>query len=266
MEDLLTYPHFMGLASVIAAALGIYLAFTNQKGAAFTMAAICVATGLLSKLEYVKSFEAFTIKAQLQDRIEKADELIKQLRELSALVVKAGYASAGTTLLAFGSGQASGISMADDFDRLMRKLKFSDAEMLEARQPMIRGIGFRIAAGFINICSGIVGLKQTDEARGKAIEANKTLSDNRQIWELKFTEIDTGDQMRRVLRAFVPVGLLPDQRLAVDSYIEELVRIYEACQRAGTTTPGFIAYEKEVVLGSDTRGVAKGIFQGKLPD
>lgn len=262
MRDLVTCANFMGLASFLASALGIYLAFMNYKGAAETMAAICLATGLLSKLEYVKSFEDFTIKAQLQDRIDKADELIAQLRELSILVAKAGYGSTGISMLALGGIQSSEILLTKDFDTLLARLKLSKAELLDARRPLLRVVGLKIASNMSNISSSLMNSKSAGDPRSKEFEAPNFAMTAENLEHQIFT-IDSPDQLRAVLKKIIPTGPAANQQSSAETYINKMVKIFEDCQDSGGLTPEFLALDKGIITQQGVPEVVEGILSGK---
>jgi hypothetical protein len=265
MRELLTYANAIGFLSLMAAAGSIYLALTDNKAAAGTMGALFLVMAIVSQLDSFKSFKAFTVEAQLQDKIDRADELINQLKSLSVLVAKAGYASTGSSLMTLGSTQASGMSLASDFDEMLQRLKVSQADIRSAKQPLIRAIGYRLAVGFISVSSGVLTQKRSDDERSKNMEPSKVLSGGANILQLGMLEIDSGRQLRYTLTSFLPHGLLPDQKAAADKYISELVTIYEECQKAGGPTQSFSTYEADSIAGADPKGIAKGIYEGKLP-
>lgn len=264
MADLFTYSHLVGLLSLVAAGSAIYLAFRDKKGAALSMTGIFLATAIISQLQYIKSFEAFTVKAQLQDRIERADELIKQLRELSILVAKAGYGSTGISMLALGGIQTSDLTLTKDFDALLSRLKLTQEEKADARRPLLRVIGIKLTGHMANIANRLYELRSTDEARGKTMEAPKLITSN-ELLQRRLFSLDTPEQMRSMLLDLMPTNLLPDQQASADRFVNKLMAIYEDSLQNGGPSADFIALDRKTLSQENTEETAKAIFEGKVP-
>ncbi|WP_419898183.1 hypothetical protein [Roseomonas sp. USHLN139] len=254
MFSKLTYPNAIGLLSAVAAALAIYLALVDKVAAAATMGGLFLVMAVVHQLPRFKSFKAFSVEAQLQDRLERADELIEQLRSLSLLVAKAGYASTGISTMAFGGVQGSGDKLTRDFDELLGRLKLSRAELADVRQPLVRGIGFRLCANFQQVISSLPyheGLVPRNIGEMMTSEHARLLS------------IDSGADLRTMLAMYPPGGLSQAQRSAADRYIDRLVSLYEGCQKAGGPTPEFMALEARALSGIDAGEAALAIFEGR---
>lgn len=259
MRDFITYGNAIAVLSIVAAGGAIYLAFTDNKTAAVTMGALFVAMGIVSQLQHFKSFKAFAIEAQLQDRIDRADELIKQLRRLSLLVAKAGYGTSGITTMAFGGVQGSGNGLTRDFDDLLATLKLTKAEMAEVRQPLLRAIAYRIYARFLSVMQSFPILP--DDERGKNI-VPKDIGTLMNSMQFSVLNIDTEDDMKKLFAAFLPDGLLPDQRKAAGKYVDQLVALYKECKKAGGPTPDFLAFETRSFTNVGTGETARAIYDG----
>ncbi|TNC07633.1 hypothetical protein FF100_31620 [Methylobacterium terricola] len=265
MRDLISYGNVIALLSIVAAGAAIYLALTDSKGAAITMGGLFLSMGIVSQLDRFKSFEAFTIKAQLQDRIDRADELIKQLRTLSLLVAKAGYASTGLTTMSFGAVQASNYNLTKDFDAVLSTLSLTEDELQNVKQPLVKALAYRIWAGFFGVALAIPQYHPSDSSQRNPLSAKDgaaltTLNHNRLL------SANNADDLRVLLKMFLPDGMSPQQISAADGYIEKLITLYEGCRKAGGPTPEFIAFEAQALTGAQIAPAAKAIYNGQIPD
>lgn len=263
MRELITYANAIGFLSLFAASGAIYLALTDNKAAAGTMGGLFLVMAIVSQLDSFKSFKAFTVEAQLQDKIDRADELIKQLIELSILVAKAGYGSTGLSMLALGGLQKSDTALMADFDSLLRRLKLSKSELEDARRPLIKVIGLKINSNLSNTVGALIGLKHTDEVRRSGLQAS-SVNTNEEIIKRNLTSIDDSDQMRSILLGTLPSGMLPDQRIAAEKHVDSLVKIFEGCLKSGGPTAEFISLDRKTLTTEGAFDTAKAIFEGKL--
>ncbi len=261
---MLTYGNAIAVLSIVAAVAAIYLAFIDSKGAALSMGGLFAAMAIISQLQNFKSFKAFTVEAEMRDTINEAQDLIKQLRELSILVAKAGYGSTGISMLASGGLQTSELTLTKDFDNLLSKLKLSKAELADARKPLMRVAALKIVGAVSNVSSALINLKATDEVRGKDIGPPDFGMPQQDLQHKIFT-IDTPEQLGSILKIALPVGLNKEQAAAADKYIESLKKIYADCQTSGVLTPEFLALDKKVITQEGAPETAKAIFEGKSP-
>lgn len=262
--DYVTYSNCVGVLSILAAAGAIYLAITDQKAAAGTMGGLFLIMAIVGQLDSFKSFKAFSVEAQLQDKIEKADELIKQLRELSLLVAKAGYGSTGMSMLAIGS-QDPDVVLVKDFDKLLAKLKLSKVEIDEVRRPLYRVIAIKLAAIMANTSNSIINLKPATEGPGSGLIQSQ-LFNSSENYQRRMVSIDNPEKLRSFFMDILPNGMTKDQQVAAERYVDKLVTIYEGCVDSGGPTPDFLELERKSSSLESSSLAAKDIFDGKSPN
>ncbi|MFD6320742.1 hypothetical protein [Methylorubrum thiocyanatum] len=265
MSDLINYGNVVAGLSLAAAASAIFLCFKNQKGAAAIMGGLFVTMAIISQLQSFKSFKAFTVEAQLQDKIDRADELIKQLRELSILVAKAGYGSTGISMLALGGLQTSELTLTKDFDSLLDRLRLSRVEMLDARRPLLRVVALKLVAYMAATSSAIMVLKADNDALGKDLSAPE-FGMTAQMLQEKVLTIDTPEKLKSVLELSLPAGMSSTQRAAADRFIGRLVKVYEGCRDHVGLTAEFLTIDRLASSSAGDADMAKAIFEGRVLD
>ena len=146
-----------------------------------------------------------------------------------------------------------------NFDDLLATLKLTKAEMAEVRQPLLRAIAYRIYARFLSVMQSFPILP--DDERGKNI-VPKDIGTLMNSMQFSVLNIDTEDDMKKLFAAFLPDGLLPDQRKAAGKYVDQLVALYKECKKAGGPTPDFLAFETRSFTNVGTGETARAIYDG----
>jgi hypothetical protein len=149
------FAYFLTAMAVITSILTAYSALEGKLAAAGVLGCVFVACTLFTYLPQMESFKAFGVEAtlQIQQKLDRAEEILKKVRELSIVSAKASYfniASAGR----WGSKsdlrhkQRDKQNALDLIDDQLNSIGISEEERLEIARPHINYIGYELYVKF----------------------------------------------------------------------------------------------------------------------
>jgi hypothetical protein len=140
------------MAVITAILTTYYSAFEGNLAAAGVFGCVFTACTLLTYLPQMESFKAFGVETtlQIQQKLDRAEEILKKVRELSIVSAKTSYfgiASAGR-----GGNRGSDLrdkqNALDLIDDQLRSIEASEEERLEIARPYINYIGYDLYVRF----------------------------------------------------------------------------------------------------------------------
>ena len=86
-------PYLFATAAIVSFALAIYLALHDKKGAGALLGAMALVAALLAYLPQLDSLSAFAVNVKLRSSLDRADEILARLRNLTVGNAKLAYTS-----------------------------------------------------------------------------------------------------------------------------------------------------------------------------
>ncbi|MBP0581478.1 hypothetical protein J8I29_19270 [Labrys sp. LIt4] len=125
------------LGAILALAEALYLAWIDKLGGAGVAAALFVLIFLFKHFPQLESFKGLGIEAKLRERLKEADDIIASIRQLSLVSAQQSYLQLAWMNRLGTPSNADKRALSGRFQDLLRHLKISEAEIEEARRPLI---------------------------------------------------------------------------------------------------------------------------------
>ena len=135
-------PYLFAAAAIVSFAFAVFLLLHDRKGAASILGAMAIVAALLAYLPQLDSLSAFAVNVKLKNNLDRADEILAKMRDLSIVNAKLAY-----TTLAWGNrlGTPKAIEkqrLLDEMDEQLAALKVSLDERAELKRNYVRFIAF----------------------------------------------------------------------------------------------------------------------------
>jgi hypothetical protein len=145
------FGYFLTMIAAITVILAIYSTFEGNLAAAGILVGVFVGCTLFTYLPYMESFKGFGVEAKLQiqeRRLDRAEEILKKVRELSIVSAKASYFDIASGGRWGGSDLRDKQKALDLIDDQLRSIGVSEEEQLEIARPHINYIGYDLYLRF----------------------------------------------------------------------------------------------------------------------
>ena len=238
-------PFLFGSAATISFALAVYLALHDRKGAAGILAGIALAAALLGYLPQLDSLSAFAVNVKLRSTLDRADEILAKLRDVSVINAKLAY----TTMIwgnRFGAPRAvEKQRLLDEMDEQLEILKVNESDRAEFKKPYVRFIGFDFYQLYVRSIDYAVSrrgeelqaklmLDPSNDNRAKAAEFTAKASAWRARVARNSVEEMPIDGFRKFLHDNTPRDAFsPEETVALDKLADEIADLFEASRRRG---------------------------------
>jgi hypothetical protein len=135
-------PYLFATAAAVSFALAVYLALHDRKAASGILAGMALVAALLAYLPQLDSLSAFAVNVKLRSSLDRADEILTKLRNLTIVNAKLGY-----TTLAWGNRLGTPKASAkqrilDEIDDQLSNMNVSEDERAEIKRSYVRFIAF----------------------------------------------------------------------------------------------------------------------------
>jgi hypothetical protein len=243
LKEILSY--FLAAMAMLSLLCAVYEAMNQRLASAGTLAGIFIAAALLMYLPQLEAFSAFGVEARMQKTLDRAQEILDKVREVSIASAKSAYLD-----LAW-SGRLGGVSfrekqkVLDSVDQQLRRIGVKDDELRAIVQPYIELIGYDFIVEFYNMARGALLHNRTPGNEGAKVVAE---------WEAKWTPngvdpirswlVDgrklTSYFKQQISRSAMPA--LEYDKLA--RFADKIGELYEGCRnRGGYTDEALSAFE-----------------------
>ena len=205
-------------------------------------------------LPQMVSFKAFGIEATLtevQEKLDRADEIIARLKSLAAADAKATY-----SLMAWGN-RWNGIpavekqKIADKIDEQLNSFDFNAKDSADIKGEYVQLIGFDMAGYFENsLASYIIQRIGSDASRSAELSAwSKEFNGKQRLTLEKITGLD-GAGLANFLKNELPRDKMKaDDTIKFESFADRVGNIYDGClKRQGYTSEATKFFEEFLPL------------------
>jgi hypothetical protein len=203
LKEVFTY--FLAAMAMLALLCAAYEAMNQRVATATLLAGIAIAAALLMYLPQMISFKAFGVEATLQDKINDADKIIKQMKRLAA-----ANAQATCSLLAWGN-RWNGMppdekqKIADQIDTQLKSFDFDDQDRADIKGNYVYFIAYDMGSYFENALGSYVIRLSSVEASGSSelLAWNKEWSETKRLSFDRLSKVD-GQGLAEMLSYEVP--------------------------------------------------------------
>jgi hypothetical protein len=231
-------PYLLSVAAALCLALAVYFCFQDKLKAAALLGGLFLLCVLLAYFPQLESVKAFTVEAKLRKSIDRAEEIMERIKQLSIVNAKLSY-----TILAWqnrfgGASAKEKQAILDEVDRLLSDLKIHYDERNEIIGPYVQLIGVDLHRTFSRIIDAYVKWKKdhlvnTDgyyNLQDFNVEESRWRMD-KQIKSLKGFDLDTSLQ-----REISTPLLNPHEKEIANNFRQEILNMYTGCKNKGGLT------------------------------
>lgn len=241
-------PFLFATAATISFALAIYLALHDKKGASTILGAMALVAALLAYLPQLDSLSAFMVNVKLRSSLDRADDILARLRNLTVVNAKLAY-----TTLAWGNRlgapkAADKQRLLDEMDQQLAAMNVGVDERAEIKRSYIRFIGFDFYQLYIvaidyALSRRMEALQATLQA--EASDANRLAAQN---FNVRMSEWRSGrarsslekmpiEDYRKFLHDNTPADTFsPQETVALNKLADQIADLFEASRRRGGYT------------------------------
>jgi hypothetical protein len=153
----------------------------NQRiGPSITLAGICIAASFLLYIPQLETFKAFTVEVRLRQSLDRAEEILARLKELSVISAKVTYMTMAWGNRIGAPSAKDKQAILDEVDAQLSVLKVSDAERGKITEPLTQLIGADLYFIYIPVFERFIMWKQNDLERRTIADQNPGLQLDRQ--------------------------------------------------------------------------------------
>jgi hypothetical protein len=241
-------PYILATAAVISFALAVYLALYDKKGAAALLAAMAFVAVLLAYLPQLDSLSAFAVNVKLRSSLDRADEILARMRNLTIVNAKLAY----TTLAwgnRFGTPKATDKQrLLDEMNEQLKAMKVGDEQRAEIQQSYVRFIAFdfyqlytRTIDYALNRRMEALQAKAQSEPNDENRRAAQVFNARMSSWRSREAHASLDqiplDGFRKYLHDSTPKDTFsPGETAGLDKLTDQIADLFEASRRKGGYT------------------------------
>ncbi len=243
-----------GFSIAASFALTAYSIWLDRTGTATVAAAFTLALVLLQQLPVIESFEAFTLKVKMSNRIDQFDQLLGFLRRHASLSSKLTYIQLAFMDRMGSIGWSKKRDLLNDFDQLLRSMNVKADEIDSYKRPFLNLVSFDLFRVFENAAAHVsreqfaAGEKALqDYVGGRSIDPNdihyNQLLAERNRFSFEITKFDAVLEDAR-LSEICPLmrsrldgaALATKEKVALTTILSEVEALAQQCWTQGTVT------------------------------
>jgi hypothetical protein len=241
-------PFLFATAATISFALAVYLALHDKKGASTILGAMALVAALLAYLPQLDSLSAFAVNVKLRSSLDRADDILEKLRNLTVVNAKLAY-----TNLTWGNRFDAPKAMdkqrlLDEMDQQLIAMNVGADERAEIKRSYIRFIGFDFYQLYIVAID--YALSKRMEALQAAVqaepsEANRLAAQNFNVKMSEWRSARARSSLekmpivdyRKFLHDNTPIDTFsPQETVALNKLGDQIADLFEASSRKGGYT------------------------------
>lgn len=239
-------PYLLGLGAIVCFGLAVVLAWRDRIKAGALVSTLFVLCVVLAYFPQLDSIRAFAVDVRLRHSLDRADEILARLKDLTIASAKTSYMT-----LAWGNRLGTPSvkdkqAILDQFDEQLLFLKVSSDERREIERPYVQLIGADLYGIFCRVMERYAQWKEeVDLRRGENTPARIAERQNFTAEIGEWRKALTGGpyanlknyDLEMSLKHATPDKLLDDKsRPKVEQFRKELLALYIACEAKGGYT------------------------------
>jgi hypothetical protein len=196
------FGYFLTAIAAATAVLAVYEVLKGNLQASVVLAGLFVASTLLTYLPQMENFKAFGVEAklQIQEKLDRAEEILRRVRELSIASAKVSYFDIASGGRWNGQNFCEKQKVFDLIDEQLRSIGVGEEERQEIARPHINFIGYDLYLSFY---------KQTKSAIQRHPQPDGSIV---QEWDRKYMP-----------KGLAAIGFVFKDGVRLTAYLKELV-------------------------------------------
>lgn len=232
-------PYLLSVAAAISFISAVWLAWTNKVAAAALLGGLFLLCVVLAYFPQLDSITAFSIDVKLRKSLDRAEDILAKIKNISVLNAKATYINVAWSNRLGGMAIEDKQKLLDAVDEQLRAVGVDDGEIKSLRGPYVELIGYDLYMVFWQSARELLRHHLNDPTPA---EGGRRLSE----WEARSrpTGIDAirpslsdAPKFRELMRKQVPDNLpIPQEKEKLLSLLEKIVTAYSGCVERGGYT------------------------------
>jgi len=248
--------------------LAVYQAANNKLQSSLVLFLLFGLCGTYVFISQIKAFKVWQIEVQLRERLNEAETILAQLRQVAIVNAKAVYLNVGKGSRWSGPQAAEKQAMLDEIDSQLKSLNVSDKERRALGETYLKIAGFDFYMLYIQTLQRYIQFKRDDLIR----QVNKDNSNEAAKADLQRFRDGEGDfkpnyQLFSQLQTYsledelgrLSVNWMSErEQKAVAAFRNQILSLYKASQEKGGLTKDAAEYYDRY---SDLGGQDKKIIE-----
>jgi hypothetical protein len=253
-------PYLLSIAAAVCFCLAMYFFIRENVKIAATLSALFFLCVVLAYLPQTESIQAFSVDVKLRKSLDRADEILAQIRELSKANAKMSYTTLAWGNRFDGPKATEKRAIVADIDKQLVDSRVSQDERRELSSTFVRLIGLDLYYVYKQVVDRLIQAKSqrlqprpqnpTGENRERMVYQANLAEWNSEV-NRPFT-LESFD-LQEQLKIATPKVILSDQELSqAKIFSDRILTMYSACKADGN-------YTKETAEFMDISRELKGI-------
>jgi hypothetical protein len=239
------FGYFVAAMAMFSLLCSIYEAMNGRLKSSGLLAGLFVAASLLMYLPQIELFKGFGIEAklQIQQKLDKAQEILEQVRKLSLASAKSSYFNIAWSNRLGGIDPREKQRLLDGVDEQLRSVGTSETERREAARPHLDLIGYDFYVAFYKLLPAAVSRqKVSSDLDNKAVVIQEWTNKHipRGVLPMQAALVD-GEHLSKYLFSQIDSKLVSqDDYDKLTGIADKIGRIFDGCiRRNGYTDDAF---------------------------
>jgi hypothetical protein len=241
MVDLISAlpPYLLSLAAICSFCLALYFFCKENLKIGASLSALFFLCVVLAYLPQTESIKAFSVDVRLRKSLDRADEVLNQLKELSIANAKVGYMTLAWGNRLDGPTTVEKRSAIATIDKQLADLKVSQDQRRELSNSTVKLVGLDLYMVYRDVMERLLEAKEhrmSSPAQAVPNEERITFSKNRNEWNHEVNHpfaLESFD-IREFLKFTTPKSMMPDDELSkANAFADKILHMYSESQSEG---------------------------------
>jgi hypothetical protein len=229
-------PYLLSLAAICSFCLATYFFWQENLKIGAALSGLFFLCVVLAYLPQTESIQAFSVDVRLRRSLDRADDILAQLKEASIANAKTNYMTLAWGNRFDGPKAIEKRSIIAAIDKQLADLKVSQDQRRELSSTFVRLIGLDLYFTYKNVMERLVEAKEhrLPPLMSAASNQERTMFlKNRQEWNVEINRPYTLEsfELREFLKFTTPKTMMTDDEISkANSFGDQIIAMYVASQ------------------------------------
>lgn len=229
-------PYLFGIGALVCFCLAVRFCCQKEKlGAAALLSGLFLLCVVLAYFPQLDSIKAFSIDVRLKKGLDRAEDLLAQIRKVSIASAKSTYMNTAWSGRYGSMPERTKQKLLDAVNEELQSVGITEEEKKEIVRPYVEFVAFDLYGIFCNSVAGVFGHHHDGpEGRMLANEWRKTLPTHDPE---SFHQLSNGSAFASYMKKQIPQSSFDaDDQQKLIKLAEKIGHIYDDCLRSGGHT------------------------------
>jgi hypothetical protein len=237
LKEIFTY--FLAAMAMLSLLCAVYEAMNQRLASAGVLGGIFLAAAFLIYLPQLETFRAFGVEARMQKNLDRAQEILDKVRQVSIASAKSAYLSFAWSGRLGGMPERDKQKVLDSVHDQLRDIGVSNDDLRAIEAPHIQLIGYDLSVLFYHAVRGAMRHARAPE---------KSIED----WDIKWTpsglesvlpSLADGRRLTTYLKQQIPLSIISAPEVGTfEGLANKIGELYEGCLDRGGYTEGALRF------------------------